>query len=180
MEQWVERNEVFKGPIFAVSTGTAQLLDGQMARRDMVAHRGGVGVVAIHEGKVLLVRQFRLAAGQEFLEIPAGLKEPGEEPADTAARELAEELGYAAGRLVHLARYHTSPGFTDEVTEIFLALDLRPEQAARDWDELLHAEELALAEVPAALASGRFTDGKTLVGLYTAIAWLGSNPTAVE
>lgn len=172
MESWEERAEVFSGPIFRVVTGSARLEDGQRARRDVVEHRGGVGVVAIHEGRVLLVRQYRLAAGREMLEIPAGLREPGEEPARTAARELAEELGYAAGRLVPLATYHTSPGFTDETTAIFLALDLRPEAAEQDWDERLHPEERPLAEIPAALAAGEFSDGKTLVGLYAALAWL--------
>lgn len=173
MEQWAERAEVFSGPIFRVVTGRARLDDGQLARRDVVEHRGGVGVVPIHEGKILLVRQFRLAGGREFLEIPAGLREPGEEEAATAARELAEELGFAAGRMIPLATYHTSPGFTDETTAIFLALDLQPQSAERDWDERLHPEELALDALPAALAAGTFTDGKTLVGLYAALAWLG-------
>jgi ADP-ribose pyrophosphatase len=172
VETWEQRDEVFSGPIFRVVTGRARLDDGQVARRDVVEHKGGVGVVAIHEGRVLLVRQFRLAAGREFLEIPAGLREPGEEPAQTAARELAEELGYAAGRLILLATYHTSPGFTDETTAIFLALDLRPETAERDWDERLHPEERPLASIPAALAAGEFSDGKTLVGLYAALVWL--------
>lgn len=173
MESWQERTEVFRGPIFTVFTGAARLDDGQLARRDVVAHRGGVGVVPILGERVLLVRQFRLAGGREFLELPAGLREPGEEPAATAARELAEEVGYAAGRLIPLARYYTSPGFTDEVTELFLALDLTPATGARDWDERLEPAELPLAELPAALAAGTFLDGKTLVGLYAALAWLG-------
>ncbi|NTU80847.1 MAG: NUDIX hydrolase [Chloroflexales bacterium] len=172
METWVEREEVFSGPIFKVYTGQARLDDGQTARRDMVAHRGGVGVVAIHDDRVMLVRQFRLAGGADFEEIPAGLREPGEEPAACAARELAEELGYAAGRLIPLASYRTSPGFTDEVTAIFLALDLAPAEATPDWDERLHPVELPLAELDDALAAGRFEDGKTLVGLYAALAWL--------
>lgn len=175
METWQERAEVFSGPIFRVVTGTARLDDGQLARRDVVEHRGGVGVVPIQAGKVLLVRQFRLAAGRELLELPAGLREPGEAPATTAARELAEELGYAAGRLIPLATYHTSPGFTDEATELFLALDLVPAQGAQDWDERLFPEERALEELPAALAAGEFLDGKTLVGLYAALAWLERN-----
>lgn len=172
METWVERHEVFNGPIFTVYTGQARLDDGQTARRDMVAHRGGVGVVAIHDEQVLLVRQYRLAGGAEFEEIPAGLREPGEDPAACAARELAEELGYAARQLIPLASYRTSPGFTDEVTAIFLALDLTPVEATPDWDERLHPVELPLAELPGALEAGRFEDGKTLVGLYAALAWL--------
>jgi ADP-ribose pyrophosphatase len=172
METWHERREMFSGPIFRVYSGQAQLDDGQLARRDMVAHRGGVGVVPIQGNKVLLVRQFRLAAGTEFLEIPAGLREPGEAPEATAARELAEELGYAAGRLIPLLTYHTSPGFTDETTQLFLALELVPATGTRDWDERLFPEERELAALPAALASGAFTDGKTVVGLYAALAWL--------
>ena len=180
MESWVERTEVFSGPIFRVFSGQARLADGQTARRDMVAHRGGVGVVPIHEGKVLLVRQFRLAAGREMLEIPAGLLEPGEAPEETAARELAEELGYRAGRLVPLIAYHTSPGFTDEQTHIFLALDLQPATGVQDWDERLSPEERRLAELPAALAAGEFVDGKTLIGLYSTLAWLGRHDEALH
>lgn len=171
MEQWIDRREVFSGPIFKVYTGEARLDDGQTARRDMVAHRGGVGVVPILGDRVLLVRQFRIVGGRDFEEIPAGLREPGEPPQVTAARELAEELGYAAGRLIPLATYRTSPGFTDETTAVFLALDLTPAVGTPDWDERLHPVELPLAELPAALAAGRFEDGKTLVGLYAAMAW---------
>lgn len=172
METWVEKHEVFRGPIFAVYTGQARLDDGQTARRDIVAHRGGVGVVPILGDSVLLVRQFRLASGRDMLEIPAGLLEPGEAPAVCAARELAEELGYAAGRLVHLATYRTSPGFTDEVTMVYLALDLEPAEGTPDWDERLHPVQLPLAAMADDLAAGRFEDGKTLVGLYAALAWL--------
>ncbi len=172
METWIERHEVFRGPIFTVYTGQARLADGQTARRDMVAHRGGVGVVALHADKVLLVQQFRLAGGATFEEIPAGLREPDEAAATCAARELAEELGYAAGRLLPLATYCTSPGFTDEVTTIFLALDLTPTTATPDWDERLLPVELPLVDVAASLATGRFVDGKTLVGLYALLAWL--------
>lgn len=172
MERWIDRREVFSGPIFTVYTGEAALEDGQVARRDMVAHRGGVGIVPLLGDRVLLVRQHRLAAGADFEEIPAGLKEPGEQPEATAARELAEELGYAAGRMVRLATYRTSPGFTDEATTIFLALDLRPAAGTPDWDERLHPVELDLADVAEALAAGRFEDGKTIVGLYAALAWL--------
>lgn len=175
MEHWLDRREVFSGPIFKVYTGEARLDDGQTARRDMVAHRGGVGVVPILGDRVLLVRQFRIVAGRELEEIPAGLREPGEDTAATAARELAEELGYAAGRLVHLVTYRTSPGFTDEETAIYLALDLAPAAGTPDWDERLQPLELPLAELPAALAAGRFEDGKTLVGLYAALAWLAAN-----
>jgi ADP-ribose pyrophosphatase len=172
MESWIERREVFSGPIFRVLTGTARLDDGQTARRDMVAHRGGVGVVPILGERILLVSQFRLAAGRAMVEIPAGLREPDESAEQCAARELAEELGYAAGRLLPLATYRTSPGFTDERTAIFLALDLTPVTAIPDWDERLVPVEQPLASLADQLAAGAYEDGKTLVGLYAALAWL--------
>ncbi len=175
MEQWAERHEVFRGPIFSVATGNVVLLNGQTARRDVVEHMGGVAVVPIHEDRVLLVRQFRIAAGREVLELPAGLLEPGEAPATAAARELAEELGYQAGRLIPLVNYYTSPGYSNERTHIFLALELSPASAEADWDELLHPEERPLAGLQEALLAGEFVDGKTLVGLQLALAWLARN-----
>ena len=101
METWVERHEVFSGPIFTVYTGQARLDDGQTARRDMVAHRGGVGIVALHEERVLLVRQFRLAGGAAFEEIPAGLRELGEDAAAAnfpEGREKVHPRKIAGGR----------------------------------------------------------------------------------
>ncbi|PDW02233.1 NUDIX hydrolase [Candidatus Viridilinea mediisalina] len=174
METWIDQTEVFQGPIFRVLTGNARLDDGQVARRDVVAHRGGVGVVPVLGDQILLVRQFRLAAGKHMVELPAGLREPGETAEACAARELAEELGYAAGQLVHLVTYHTSPGFTDEATAIFLALDLSPVAANPDWDERLTPVEQPLNQLAEALATGVYEDGKTLVGLYAALAWLGA------
>lgn len=172
MEQWVERHEVFRGRFFTVFTGTAMIANGQTARRDVMEHIGGVAVVPIHADKVLLVRQYRIAAGREMLELPAGLLHPGEAPEDAAARELAEETGYRAGQLIPLASYYTSPGYTNERTHIFLGLDLTPTDGTADWDELLHPEELPLEGLQQALLEGSFSDGKTMIGLSLALAWL--------
>lgn len=176
METWVEQREAFQGPVFTVVTGEAVLDDGQRARRDVVRHRGGVGVVPVLNGQVLLVRQFRIAVERDTIEIPAGLREPGETLEACAARELAEEVGYAAERLIPLLNYCTSPGFTDETTAIFLALDLHPVAATPDWDERIHQVALPLATLPEALANGTFEDGKTVIGLYAALAWLNATP----
>jgi ADP-ribose pyrophosphatase len=172
VEQWLERHEVFRGRFFTVITGTAMIANGQTARRDVVEHIGGVAVVPIHAGRVLLVRQYRIAAGRETLELPAGLLHPGEAPEEAAARELAEELGYRAGRLIPLASYYTSPGYTDERTHIFLGLDLTPTDGTTDWDEHLHPEERPLEGLQQALLEGAFSDGKTVIGLSMALAWL--------
>ncbi|MFV9507074.1 MAG: NUDIX hydrolase [Oscillochloridaceae bacterium umkhey_bin13] len=180
MEQWIERHEVFAGPVFRAYTGTVRLDDGQTARRDVVSHRGGVAVVPIHGDEVLLVRQFRIGAGLELVELPAGLREPDEPPEATAQRELAEELGYHAGRLIPLTTYYTSPGYADERTAIFLALDLQLGPANPDWDERLHPVNYRLADLPAALAAGAFPDGKTQVGLYAALAWLAREAASID
>ena len=180
MEQWLEQHEVFRGRFFTVITGTVRIASGETARRDVAEHVGGVAVVPILAGKVLLVRQYRIATGQEMLELPAGLLHPGEAPEQAAARELAEELGYRANRLVPLASYYTSPGYTNERTHIFLGLDLTPTDGTADWDEHLHPEERPLEGLQQALLGGAFSDGKTLIGLSLALAWLAQHREAGE
>ena len=103
-EKELERRELYRGRIFTVTTHRVELEDGGEGLRDVVNHSGGACVAALdEEGRVLLVRQYRFAAGRELLELPAGKLEPGEEPGAAAARELAEETGYTAAALTKLA-----------------------------------------------------------------------------
>ena len=140
--------------------------DGEEVDREVVLHPGAVGVVA-HDGeRVWLVRQPREAVGlPDMLELPAGkLDEAGEEPLETARRELAEEIGKAAEHWEHLHTFHTSPGFTDEAVHLFLATGLsdvdRPEVAE---DERIEIVSHRLSELGDLIAANR--DSKTLIGL---------------
>jgi ADP-ribose pyrophosphatase len=131
--------------------------------REVVRHPGACAVVAItSEGDVLLVRQIREAVRGTLLEIPAGILDvDGEDPAECAARELLEETGYRAANLRPLGSIHTSPGFTDERIELFVA-EAVPDGGAEDGIEVVR---MPFEEALSAIQDGRIEDAKTVAGL---------------
>jgi 8-oxo-dGTP pyrophosphatase MutT (NUDIX family) len=171
--------ERFQGGFLRVVTGTFVGPDGFTFERDIVRHPGAVSVVPLEADRrhVILVRQYRAAVDTALLELPAGkLDVPGEPPEDCAARELAEEIGYAPGRLTELGQFLNSPGFSDERSWIFLAENLvRCERDAQGVEELhLLLERIDLHEFDDLLASGEIVDAKTIIGLQLARSRLRS------
>jgi len=161
----VDGKTAYDGKIFRVCSETFRHEDGDEVTREIVRHQGAVGVVA-HDGeRVYLVRQPREAVGvPDLLELPAGkLDVEGEEPLDTAKRELAEEIGKAASQWEHLASFYTSPGFTDEECHVYLATDLSDAEAETDEHERIDIETRPLSELDALIDEAR--DSKTLIGL---------------
>jgi ADP-ribose pyrophosphatase len=147
---------------------TVTLPNGATVELEVIRHQGAAAVVPLREdGTVLLIRQYRHAAGGYIYEIPAGKLDPGEDPLHCAARELEEEIGCRAGRLEHLLTFFTTPGFTDEIIHIFLATDLVPGTQALEHDEILEVVAMPLAEAIAHVRGGSITDGKTIIGLQT-------------
>jgi len=149
---------------------------GQKFTRTFLHHPGAVGVVAVDGDDVVLVRQYRPALGRELLEVPAGtLDEEGEEPDACAVRELAEEIGATASSLVHLTTYAVAAGVSSEWLHLFLATGLSfGEREAHGIEEQnMTVERLALADVDAAIADGRVSDAKTIIGLLLARSHLG-------
>ncbi len=148
--------------------------DGEVAHRTVVRHPGAVVVVPITaDGRgAILVRQYRVATGSELLEVPAGKRDvEGEPPEETAARELAEEIGFRPGRLVKLAEFYNSPGFCDEYTYLFVALDLLDgggPSATSPEEKHMRSETIALAEVESLIATRRLVDAKSIIGLLLA------------
>jgi len=146
--------------------------DGDEFDRHVVLHPGAVVVVPVDDGgNALLVRQYRVAAGRELLEVPAGKRDvPGEPPETTARRELEEEVGRRAGEVRLLCEFFNSPGFTDELTFVFLATDLEEcERAAVSAEEAaMTIESVALSRVDELIASGELVDGKSIIGLLLA------------
>ena len=161
----LESRTVFEGAVFDVREGRFRHEDGETVTRQWVVHPGSVGIVA-HDGEhVWLVRKPREAAGEpDLLELPAGkLDEEGESPLECGIRELAEEIGKAAGRWEHLTTYYTSAGFTNEQCHVYLATDLRDEPGRQLEGERIDVETHALSDLDATIAGCR--DAKTIIGL---------------
>jgi len=157
---------VWSGHIGTVRVERYRHADGEVVTRENVAHPGAVAIVAIDDANVWLIRQPREICGERaLLEIPAGkLDGDGEDPVAAAERELAEEIGKGAGGWEHLKKIYTSPGFTDERIDVFLATDLRDvERPPVEEDERIEIVAWPLARLDDAIAA--CSDAKSLVGL---------------
>jgi ADP-ribose pyrophosphatase len=176
VERVVDSRVIHRGRYLEMRVLTIERADGARSTRDIVWHPGAVGIVALDpEDRVLFVRQFRVAAGQVLLEIPAGTLDVDgatgvvEDPDVAAARELEEETGYRAGRWERLGDFWTAPGFATERMWLYLATDLRPADADRlgpDEDEHLQLERVPWREAVAMADRGEIHDAKSLVGLF--------------
>ena len=173
---------VLTSRVFSVRHLELEDPDGNRFERDVVDHPGAVAVVAVDaDGRASLVRQLRPAMGETVLEIPAGTRDvAGEDPAETARRELAEEAGLLAGRLRRLATVYNSPGYSNQRTIIYLATDLSPCETGRSGTEehWMTIEPVALAEVERLVDEGRLLDSTSLTGLLLARSALGLDSTA--
>ncbi len=167
-ERVVGRERQWTGRIFSVDTLDVELSDGSHGYREIVNHHGGAGVVAVRDGKVCLVRQYRVALGRMTLEIPAGKLDEGEAGAECAARELSEETGLRAEELVLLGVSEGAVGFTNEHTEIFLARGLKQADEHPDEGEFVNTVWVDYEEALAAVREGRIRDAKTALGLLLA------------
>jgi 8-oxo-dGTP pyrophosphatase MutT (NUDIX family) len=156
---------IWAGHIVSLTRDRIRFADGEEVEREIVHHPGAVGIVAHDERDLLLVRQPRPAVGDpDALEIPAGkLDVPGEPPLDTARRELAEEIGFAAARWAPILAFHTSIGVLDEVVHLYHATELSPAHAVAEEDERIELVRWPLCDIAGALAATR--DSKTLIGL---------------
>ena len=173
-ERLVDRQVVHRGTYMTFAKDTIVDADGRQHTRDIVLHPGAVTIVAIlPDRRLLLVRQYRHAAGEALLELPAGTldRQPDgsiEERLPAAKRELSEETGYRAGQWRELATFFTAPGFASELMTMFLATDVSPdpEQHGPDPDERLILEPLPFDDALALAHSAQIRDVKTLLGLY--------------
>lgn len=167
-ERTLASTRPWTGRRVAVRVDNVERADGHRTTREVIEHPGAVAILAWDGERLAMVRQWRHATNQELLEIPAGTLEPDEPPAETARRELAEEVGLAAAGWEAGPQFFTAPGFCTELMHLFLATDLRPTAAQADEDEQLEPSWITLPDAMAAVDDGRILDAKSMV----AIGWL--------
>ena len=168
-EKFLASQKVFEGKLLTVYCDKVELPNGKEASREFIRHPGAVAVVPItHDGKVVLVRQYRYPLGKTVLEVPAGKLDTGEEPDDCVLRELEEETGYIAQRIRKLSSIYTTPGFTDEVIHLYIADQLTLAKQCPDEDEFLDVEVYTKEEIKAMIEDGTINDAKSMLALLLA------------
>lgn len=172
-EKTVEENCVYDGKVVKVFCNKAELENGNVVKREVVEHNGGVGILPIDsEGNVYLVRQYRVGASEELIEIPAGKLEIGEDPVKCGLRELSEETGFSASGLVSLGYIYPTPGYDTEKIHIFIAKNLIEGKQHMDEDEFLDVIKMPYVKALMMIESGEITDAKTIIALLRAEKWM--------
>lgn len=167
-EKTLASREVYRGRIIRVREDTVLLPNGKEGRREVVEHPGGVGILALDGDDVLLVRQYRYAFSRVLTEIPAGKREPGEEPSVTARRELKEEIGAETEKWTELGALIASPGCYGETLYLYLAQELTFGATHPDEDEFLDVLRMPFDQAVARCMRGELTDAKTVAALLKA------------
>ncbi|MBQ4631238.1 MAG: NUDIX hydrolase [Clostridia bacterium] len=175
-ENTTKRNTIYKGRVLEYVVDTVELENGLEAEREMVFHPGGVGVIAIDsEGYVYLVRQFRKPYDTDILEIPAGKLDKNETPEACGRRELEEETGLLAKKLISLGEIYPSVGYTNEIIRIFLATEFECGKSSPDEDEFVDVVKIPFAELVKMVMNGEIKDAKTVVAALKAKALISNN-----
>lgn len=170
----IDTRRVYTGRSISLDVDQVRFPNGSVGELEMVRHPGASAVIpfltdpAGDDPQILLIRQYRYAAEQYLLEIPAGKLDPGESPSDCARRELLEETGCTAERVEHLISIFTTPGFTDEKIHLYMASGLTIGETQHEHDEFIEVEAKPLSQALQMIERGEIVDGKTLVALLYA------------
>lgn len=159
---------VYQGRVVRLRVDTVRMPSGRETTREIVEHDDCVAVIALDaDGRVLLVRQFRKAVGEELLEIPAGGIDPGESPEEAVSREMREETGYLPRKVERLGGFYSAPGYATEYLYLYLATDLVPSQLFAEDTEGISLVRVAPEEIPELISSGSICDAKSIAGLFS-------------
>lgn len=172
LETWIQSKLIYEGRVVSLRTGDVRMDDGTVAFREVVEHPGGVAVVPVIGNSVVLIRQFRIAIGRDVIELPAGKLEGVENPEERGRRELEEETGYRAGRMVNAGSVFASVGYTTEEIRLFFAFDLEKVGQNLEADECVEVVTIPLTEAECMIASNELKDAKTIVGILSLLRYL--------
>ena len=168
--QPLDEETIFRGKVFDLVRVHFRLPNGKEPIFDLVKHPGAVTILPVDAaGNIWFVRQFRIGAEKDLLEFPAGLLEKDESPEASAAREVQEEIGMAAGKLEKLGEFYMVPGYSTEKITAYLATGLYPSTLPTDEFELLEKVSLPIQKVFEMVRAGDIQDGKTLATLLLAM-----------
>lgn len=157
---------IYHGRVIDLGLEEARLPNGMTVELEVVRHPGASAIVPLHDdGRVVMIRQYRHAAGGMIYEVPAGRLNAGEDPRDCARRELREETGLLAERIDRLGAIFTTPGFTDEKIHLFVARGLKSVGQQLDHDEVIEVIERPLPDLMQMIRRGEIIDGKTICAL---------------
>jgi ADP-ribose diphosphatase len=167
------RKRVYEGKILNIELDKVTLPNGHVMELEIIHHPGAAAIVPLLEdGNVILIYQYRYAAGGFIYEIPAGKLNPGEDPKECAQRELKEETGYEAEKFQPLLSFLTTPGFCDEIIHIYLAESLTLGDQDLEASEVLEVKKIPFDEALTMIEKGVIKDGKTIIGLQSASLFL--------
>lgn len=166
-EKFVKSEQVFDGVLLKVFRDTVELPNGGAATREWIKHPGAVAVVPVlPNGRIVMVRQYRYPMEEITLEIPAGKLEIGENPYESALRELKEETGYTAtGGLKEIGVIATTVAFSNEKIRLYIATDLKAGEQCTDEDEFINVSDYSLDELLTMVQDGRIYDAKTVTAI---------------
>ena len=164
------RSEILlQGRAFKVRRDTLKTPDGRATKLEIIEHGGSVVLIPVdHEGNLLFVRQYRHAAGEDLLELPAGTRNDEEPFEECAAREIREETGLEAGKLQKIGGFYLVPGYSTEFMAVFLATELKENPLQADEDEFLQVEKVPLKQAVEMAEHGEIQDAKSLAALLLA------------
>jgi ADP-ribose pyrophosphatase len=172
IETTLSSEQVFQGGFLDVRRDIVRLPSGDTAWREYIVHPGAVAVVPVlDDGRVVLVRQYRLPLRRVMLEFPAGKIDPGESTRTCALRELAEETGYRASEVARACDMHNAAAYSNEHIELWFARGLAPGDQALDHGEHIDVVEMSLEELEALAQRGELSDVKTLIGVMWLRRW---------